>query len=186
MDPDGPDSIFAPWRLSWVTRDGTEDCGSDCVFCAYADPARSDREARVVARSQRAYALVNRAPYNPGHVLVIPREHVGEYVALDEATVTDHAMLVQKTMRALDVALSPDGFNTGMNIGREGGASLDDHLHTHVVPRWVADTNFMPTTANAKVIPQALNETYDCLHEAFGTVDGVQRDGTDEAVSVEN
>ena len=186
MNPDGPDPIFAPWRLSWVTRDESEDHGSDCVFCAYADPAGNDRDTRVVARSQHAYTLVNRAPYNPGHVLVIPCEHVGEYVALDGPAVSDHATLVQKTMQALDVALSPDGFNTGMNIGREAGASLSEHLHTHVIPRWVADTNFMPTTANTKVIPQALDETYECLHEEFATLDGTRRDGTDRAVIVED
>jgi ATP adenylyltransferase len=106
-------------------------------------------------------------------------------VALDDETVTDHALLLRKTMKAIDVAFSPDGFNTGMNLGRGGGASITDHLHAHVVPRWDADTNFMPTTANTKVIVQALDETYEVLHEAFRGLDGIRATGPDDAVIIE-
>lgn len=168
------DRLFAPWRIEYVERDdGSEIEG--CPFCVL--PEREDaRESLVVAESERAFVLLNNRPYNPGHVMVIPRAHIGAYTELDEATLLDHARLKQRTITALEEAFDPDGINSGLNLGRASGGSIHDHLHTHLVPRWAGDTNFMPILSETKVIVQAVEETYDQLHEAFAA-------GTDAQIS---
>ena len=174
------EQIFAPWRIDWVERDDDEDVDG-CPFCVL--PERDDdRESRVVARSDRCFVLLNNYPYNPGHVMVIPRTHTGEYADLDRATLLDHARLKQATFEALGDAVDPGGFNAGLNLGRGAGGSIDDHLHTHVVPRWEGDTNYMPVVGDTKVIVQALDETYDRLHDAFAELDGATAGDPDEAV----
>ena len=157
------DQLVAPWRIEWVERDDEPD---GCPFCVL--PERSDaREANVVAAADRAFVLLNNYPYNPGHAMVIPRAHTGAFTDLDEATLLEHARLKQRTIEALETALDPDGLNAGLNLGDGAGGSVDDHLHTHLVPRWTGDTNFMPVCADTKVIVEAVDDTYERLHEAF-------------------
>ncbi|MDZ7700682.1 MAG: HIT domain-containing protein [Halobacteriales archaeon] len=159
------DQLFAPWRIEWVERERPED-EEECVLCAL--PERDDaREARVVAATERAYVVLNNYPYNPGHAMVVPRPHGGEYGALDDETLLEHARLKQRTFEALRDAMGPDGFNTGLNLGAGAGGSIDDHLHTHVVPRWRGDTNFMAVLNETKVIVEALDRTYGRLRDAF-------------------
>ncbi len=178
------DQLFAPWRIDWVSRERPEADVEGCVFCALPD--RDDaRAARVVAASDRAYVVLNNYPYNPGHAMVVPRAHGGDYGALDDATLLEHARLKQRTFEALRAAMEPDGFNTGLNLGRGAGGSIDDHLHTHVVPRWVGDTNFMPIVGDTKVVVEGLDRTYGKLHAAFADQDGAAAGGEDEAVRLE-
>ncbi|MFP4530409.1 MAG: HIT family protein [Halodesulfurarchaeum sp.] len=178
------DSIFAPWRIDWVERDPSMDDIEGCAFCVLPD-READRESRIVARNDVAFVLLNNYPYNPGHAMVIPFEHVAEYRSLDEDTLLGHSRLTQQTIEALDRALSPDGFNTGLNLGDgAAGGSINDHVHTHVIPRWRGDTNFMPVISETKVIVEALEDTYERLHEAFGTLEGADRRGLDRAVEV--
>jgi ATP adenylyltransferase len=178
------DQVFAPWRIEWVEREGNDDV-EGCVFCAFADadPAE-DREHRVVARSPHAFVLLNNYPYNPGHVMVIPESHTGDYRELADEVVLDHARLKQRTFDALDAAMGPDAYNAGLNLGGSAaGGSIDDHLHTHVVPRWEGDTNFMPVVSDTKVIVEAVDDTYERLHEAFAEQDGAAATGEDRAVA---
>jgi ATP adenylyltransferase len=178
------DRIFAPWRIEWVERDGSQDpdAGEACPFCALP-AADDDRANRVVARSESAFVLLNNYPYNPGHCMVIPYDHEGDYRALDPATLADHARLKQRTLDALEAALSPDAFNVGYNLGGSpAGGSIDDHLHAHVVPRWEGDTSFMPVLSETTVIVQALEETYDRLHGAFAALDAATAPDEDDAV----
>jgi len=178
------DQVFAPWRIEWVERDGGNEDIDGCVFCAFAeqDPSE-DRERRVVARSERSFVLLNNYPYNPGHVMVIPHDHTGDYGDLSEEVLLDHARLKQRTFAALEDGLGPDAYNAGLNLGGDAaGGSIDDHLHTHVVPRWNGDTNFMPVVADTQVIVEAVDDTYDRLHEAFATQDGAEVPGEDAAV----
>ena len=164
------DQVFAPWRIEWVEREGDGEF-EGCVFCEL--PARDEDEAHnLVARSERAYVLLNNYPYNPGHVMVIPHRHTGTYSDLPEEVLLDHARLKQRTFDVLEEAFGPDGFNAGLNLGDGAGGSVDDHLHTHVVPRWEGDTNFMPVTSDTKVIVEALDDTYERLHEAFAAQEG--------------
>ncbi|EFW89896.1 histidine triad (HIT) protein [Haladaptatus paucihalophilus DX253] len=172
--------VFAPWRMEWVERDTDEEF-EGCVFCAF--PKRDDdREHLVVARNDHAVVMLNNYPYNPGHVMVIPNEHERDYAALGEETLLGHARMKQRTFDAMEAAFSPDGFNAGLNIGEGSGGSID-HLHTHVVPRWTGDTNFMPVISDTKVIVEGLDDTYDKLHAAFAEQDGATVPDADSAVS---
>jgi ATP adenylyltransferase len=177
------DQLFAPWRIEWVERPERNEEVEGCVFCALPDQA-ADRENNLLARGDRAYVLLNNYPYNPGHAMVIPHEHTGEYRDLGAETLLAKERLVQRTMRAMDEALSPDGYNVGYNLGRGAGGSIDDHLHAHVVPRWEGDTNFMPVVGDTKVVVEAVTGSYDRLHDAFGTQDGVETRGDGQAVAV--
>ena len=163
------DRIFAPWRIEWVERDPAEDDVEGCPFCVLPDRERDrDRESRIVARSDHAFVILNNYPYNPGHVMVIPRRHTGEWRALSDAELLDHARLKVATIDALDDGLGPDGVNAGENLGGDAaGGSIGDHVHTHLVPRWSGDTNFMPVIGDTRVLVEALDDTYDRLHAAF-------------------
>jgi ATP adenylyltransferase len=185
------EQLFAPWRIEWVERDagdgdGESFDGPDCPFCRLP-AADADRETRIVARGEHAFVLLNNYPYNPGHVMVVPYGHGGEYGALSDGELLGHARLKARTFDALAAAFEPDGFNAGLNLGGSAaGGSVDDHLHTHVVPRWTGDTNFMPVLGDTKVIVQALADTYDRLHDAFAALDGTSLVGEDDAVRVED
>jgi len=172
------DQIFAPWRIEWVEREEGNEGIEGCVFCALPN-REDDREARIVAGSEHAYVLLNNYPYNPGHAMVVPRVHTGDYADLSEEVFLDHARLKARTLEAMRTALNPDGFNAGLNLGGDAaGGSIDDHLHTHVVPRWSGDTNFMATIADTTVIVEAIADTYDRLRAAFlEDADAEDRDG---------
>jgi ATP adenylyltransferase len=175
------EQVFAPWRIEWVERDGDE--GIDgCPFCSL--PERDDdRASRIVARSDHSFVLLNNYPYNPGHAMVIPERHTGRFDDLTDEELLDHGRLKSRTLDALRVASNPDGFNTGMNLGGgAAGGSIEDHLHTHVVPRWSGDTNFMPVVADTKVIVEGLDDTYERLHAAFAEMDEATTTDPDRAV----
>ncbi len=173
------DPLFAPWRIQWVNREERTD-PDGCVFCALPD-AEDHRDALVVAESDLGYVLLNNAPYNPGHVMAIPRRHVTDFGALTDEELLDQSRLVRRAIAAIDTAMEPDGFNTGRNLGGAGGGSIP-HLHEHVVPRWQGDTNFMAVIDETKVIVQALEDTYDELHAAFAEQEGATVPDLDRAV----
>jgi ATP adenylyltransferase len=180
------EQVFAPWRIDWVERDDKNADIDGCPFCVL--PGRdADRENLLLARADEAYVLLNSYPYNPGHAMVIPREHTGDYDALDDATLLVKERLVQRTIDAMDEALDPDGYNVGYNLGgTAAGGSIGDHLHAHVVPRWGGDTNFMPVVGETKVIVEAVEDSYDRLHEAFRAQEGVRDAGDGRAVVVDS
>ena len=145
-------------------QDATEEPGGDgCVFCSIPD-----REAeRVLEQRELAYVVLNKFPYNPGHLLVVPRRHVGE---LEDVTADENAelqALLQRAVGALRRETAPDGFNVGINLGRTAGAGIPEHLHWHVVPRWNGDTNFMSVVGETRVLPELLAETYRRLKPGF-------------------
>jgi len=179
------EQVFAPWRIEWVRRDEKNPDVESCVFCEL--PERdADRENLVVARSTHAFVLLNNAPYNPGHVMVVPRVHGGAYEALDDDVLLDHARLKRRTIRALDAAVEPHAYNVGMNLGGgPAGGSIADHVHTHVVPRYEGDTNFMPVVSDTKVVVEAIRETYDHLHEAFAAQEGATATDGETAVDLD-
>jgi len=178
------DQIFAPWRIEWVERPARDEEIDGCVFCELPEQ-RGDRENYLLARAGHAYVLLNNYPYNPGHAMVIPHQHTGDYRALDDRALVEKERLVQRTVDAMDEALEPDGYNVGYNLGGgAAGGSIDDHLHAHVVPRWEGDTNFMPVVGGTKVIVEAVLDTYDRLHQAFAKQDGVRTDGEESAVEI--
>lgn len=178
------DQIFAPWRIEWIRREDKNADIDGCVFCALPD-LDADRDNLVVARSEHSFVLLNNYPYNPGHTMVIPRPHTGEFGDLSDAVLLDHARMKARTFDALEAAMDPAGFNAGLNLGGDAaGGSIDDHLHTHIVPRWNGDTNFMPVLSDTSVIVEALEETYDRVRARFAEQPAVEDRGTDTAVYV--
>jgi ATP adenylyltransferase len=163
---DSVDQLWAPWRLSYAATPKAPG-GDDCFICRVgAAPTRDDRENLVAYRTERALVVLNRYPYNNGHLLVCPQAHKANLGDLDDAELLDLQHLLCRMMTALRSAIKPDGFNVGLNLGRVAGAGVPGHLHWHIVPRWNGDTNFMPVIGETKVIVQALDALYDVLsHE---------------------
>jgi ATP adenylyltransferase len=137
-----------------------------CVFCQ-AVAAGEDRAHLVLHRETLAFIILNRYPYNSGHLMVVPVRHVARPGGLSGDEARALWDLVGLAIRVLEHAMAPEGFNVGMNLGRAAGAGIDDHLHVHVVPRWAGDTNYMPVLAETKVLPEHLDDTYQRLTEAL-------------------
>ena len=138
-----------------------------CVFCAIRDGADDDR---VLASEPHAYVVLNKFPYNPGHLLVVPTRHTGEVEDLSRDEHVALMALLARGVAALKAAAGPHGFNVGMNLGRVAGAGIPDHLHWHVVPRWNGDTNFMPVVGETRVLPELLADTRAKLAPYFEEV----------------
>lgn len=161
--------MWSPWRMAYVTgNDAPPEERRGCVFCDL--PAGDDDEAAyILYRGRRAFVIMNLYPYNNGHLMVIPYAHVDTLTALDEPTVSEMMVLTQRAQTVIQERMHPQGFNLGMNQGRAGGAGIAEHVHLHVVPRWVGDTNFMPVVGDLRVMPQHLDETYALLQPGFDT-----------------
>jgi ATP adenylyltransferase len=157
--------LWAPWRLDYVTKDKP----GGCIFCDKPQ-AGDDLASHILHRGESAYIMLNTYPYNNGHVLIAPFAHIAALEELPPTTLHEMTDLAQWCIRATKATLNAGGFNVGFNLGAVGGAGIQDHLHMHIVPRWLGDTNFMPVVADVRVIPQALDSTYDQLLEAFRRV----------------
>ena len=156
------DQLWAPWRLSYVTTPKTTTASEECFICRGL--SESDDRANLIAlRTPHSVAILNRFPYNNGHLLIAPREHKARLEDLDDAELLDGMKTIQKVLRELGELMQPQGFNVGLNLGKVAGAGLPGHLHWHVVPRWAGDTNFMPIVADTRVIVQSLETLYDLL-----------------------
>lgn len=158
--------LWAPWRLSYVS---SPDPKSGCIFCEKprVGDAGARRERLVLRVTDHASVIMNLYPYASAHLMVSPLRHTSDFASLDPATAAALQSEVQRAVRVLARAFSPAGFNIGMNLGRAAGAGIEDHLHWHVVPRWVGDTNFMPMLADTRVMPEHLEATYDRLLPLF-------------------
>lgn len=156
-------AIWAPWRLEYVER---ADELPGCIFCLAAEEG-ADEERLVVHRGERAFVLLNKYPYASGHLLVAPYRHVGELGELADDEALEIHRLAACCLDALAAAYAPRGYNLGWNLGRAAGAGIVDHVHEHVVPRWVGDTNFLPVLADVKAMPEHLAETRRKLAAAW-------------------
>jgi ATP adenylyltransferase len=165
------DRLWTPWRRAYIEGSAANHApGSDtgCFLCNIAAAAADeDRANFVLFRSERTYGLLNLYPYNTGHLMVAPYLHTGDLARLEPAIAEEIMRMTQRCVDVLQRAYRPDAFNLGMNLGRPAGAGVPDHLHMHVVPRWSGDTNFMTITANTKVLPESLDQTYDRLEPLF-------------------
>jgi ATP adenylyltransferase len=156
--------LWTPWRMEYVGKAGGG--GDACIFCDAL--AAGDDEARhIVHRTDTTFVMLNAFPYNTGHVMVASTRHVAELSDLDPAERADLMETTSRTIEVIRKAMDPDGFNTGMNLGKVAGAGIPGHLHIHIVPRWTGDTNFMPVTADTKVLPELLQDTAAKLRSAF-------------------
>jgi ATP adenylyltransferase len=159
------DRLWAPWRAQYI-RDAAGSAGAvpDCFFCrGLAAPAGEDRANLVAWRRPNSVVVLNRFPYNNGHLLVAPRAHKGRLDSLDADELLETMETLRRMVNVLDGLMHPDGYNVGLNLGRAAGAGLPGHLHWHVVPRWNGDTNFMPVVGDARVIVQSLEALYELL-----------------------
>jgi ATP adenylyltransferase len=153
--------MWTPWRMEYIRRDKRP----GCVFCEILEAA-DDRAQLILHRSELAFLVLNKYPYNNGHMMAVPYRHVDTLEMLSPQETADMMGLVTLGIRALRATASPEGFNVGVNIGKIAGAGVLDHVHAHIVPRWGGDSNFMPVLAEVRLIPQALEETYGELKAA--------------------
>ena len=154
--------LWAPWRMAHIF--GPEQPG--CIFCTL--PAAADqRAALVLAQTPHTVLMLNRFPYTNGHVMVAPRQHTGKLRALGAEEYSELSEMLRRTVAVLQRELQAEGMNVGLNLGHAAGAGIPDHLHWHVVPRWVGDTNYMPLISEVRVIPEHLEALYDRLRPAF-------------------
>jgi len=154
--------IWAPWRIEYILMKKPP----ECIFCV--KPGQDDDEANyILYRGGQNFIIMNKYPYNPGHLMVAPYRHVDNLEMLSAKELHEHYDLVSHSLQVLKQVFNPEGFNLGMNLGKVAGAGIEDHIHTHVVPRWNGDNNYMPVIADVRVVPEALNETYQKLKGKF-------------------
>ena len=157
------DRLWTPWRLGYVTEASSVMPG--CIFCEAL--ARGGDEPLLIHRGARAFVILNKFPYNNGHLMVVANRHVGRLTALDAAELSEIMTLTQAAERALDAAYRPHAYNVGLNLGKPAGAGVLDHLHMHVVPRWNGDTNFMTVVGRTRVLAEELADTAARLRPIF-------------------
>jgi len=155
--------LWTPWRMAYLR--GQEPRPEGCLFCV--KPGEEDTTAYIVHRGRLCYVILNRFPYNNGHLMVVPYAHVANIEDLDAETVAELLALTQLSVRVLRQAYQPQGFNLGMNIGEVAGAGVAGHVHLHVVPRWGGDTNYMTIVGQTRVIAEWLDQTYHQLQPLF-------------------
>lgn len=165
------DHLWAPWRLAYVANPKEKDrptTADECFICRGVT-GTDDRANLLVHRSGLSVVVLNRFPYNNGHLLIAPTAHKSRPDELTPDELLDLQLVLRRMLGVLEKRMTPDGFNVGLNLGKVAGAGLPGHLHWHVVPRWHGDTNFMPVLADTKVIVQSLDALYDLLVEALSS-----------------
>jgi ATP adenylyltransferase len=160
---EGFDRLWTPHRLAYIRP--SEPLGEGCPFCSM--PGLPPEESLVVAQEDRCYVVLNLHPYNPGHLMVVPKRHVAELEELDDEEAGQLTSMTQHAIRVLKSVSGPHAFNVGLNLGGVAGGSLADHLHQHVVPRWSGDANFITVVGGTKMLPQLLADTREMLAEAW-------------------
>jgi ATP adenylyltransferase len=163
---DAMDYIWTPWRYQYMEQAASGKQPA-CIFCD-AVARKDDAETLIIRRGEKAFVILNRFPYTSGHVMIVPYAHVAELNLCETGTLAEIMQLAQRAETALRENYKPDGMNLGMNLGRAAGAGVVGHLHLHVLPRWIGDTNFMTVTGETRVHPEELKTTYNRLSKALG------------------
>jgi ATP adenylyltransferase len=145
-----------------------------CIFCK-KPTERKDKKNLILHQGDDAFVIMNKFPYNNGHLMVVPKRHCLDMAQLDDRELQELSYLLKVSTQVLKRCLHPHGFNIGMNIGKVGGAG-EEHIHFHIIPRWTGDTNFMPVLSETKIVPEYLEETYQKLHSAFRDLFRRERD----------
>ena len=154
--------MWAPWRIEYIQMEKPD----GCILCDKPQE-NNDAENYILYRGQKNFVILNAYPYNPGHLMITPYRHTALFEELTDEELREHFEIVRRCTKILREVFDPDGFNLGINLGKVAGAGIDDHFHTHIVPRWQGDTNFTPVIADTKVIPEALADTYQKLKDKF-------------------
>jgi ATP adenylyltransferase len=161
------DRLWSPWRLDYIT--GPKD-KSVCVFCRHVEETRANpdgADSLVLATGAHVFVVLNRYPYNNGHLMVVPNKHTATLTGLDPAELSELMLFTQRSEQALRDAYPPEGINIGINLGRAAGAGIEEHLHVHLVPRWSGDTNFMTVVGETRVLPEDLPSSARRLRPVF-------------------
>ncbi|MFQ5752674.1 MAG: HIT domain-containing protein [bacterium] len=159
------DILWAPWRMDYILGEKEE----GCIFCSKVQE-NDDKKNLILYRGDHNFVIMNKYPYNNGHLMVVPYRHIAELEILEDSESLEMIKIISKSIAVLKQTIHPEGLNIGLNIGTIAGAGIEDHLHFHIVPRWAADTNFMPVVGQTKVISEALAKTWERLKETFLTV----------------
>jgi ATP adenylyltransferase len=160
------DILYSPWRLEYIKSPDDK----KCIFCLEKSKA-NDEKHLVLYRSEFSFVIMNMYPYNNGHLMVVPQKHTSSITSLSNQERDDLFALVQKTVGVINRQYNPDGVNIGMNLGKAAGAGIDEHIHVHIVPRWLGDVNFMTATGAVRVIPEDFSTAYSNLKEQFDKLD---------------
>jgi ATP adenylyltransferase len=158
------DYLWTPWRYRYIASGGSKD--DECIFCAAAE-GHDDTQSLIVLRAPKNFVILNRYPYTSGHVMVVPYAHRATLAESEPEALAEMMALAQRIERALESLYHPNGYNVGINIGRAAGAGIPGHLHLHVLPRWIGDTNFMTAIGETRVQPEELATTYERLRGAL-------------------
>ena len=158
------DHLWAPWRSTYMEKKKNP---WRCVFCKAADEVSNDVENLVIHRASFCFVILNRYPYTSGHLMIVPYEHVAKLTLAGPEAAGEMMALARTSEEILEAVYQPDGLNLGMNIGEAAGAGIAPHVHLHMLPRWSGDANFMTTVADARILPEALDDTYTKLSRAF-------------------
>jgi len=159
------DYLWSPWRMEYILSSKS---GEGCIFCEGLKQ-EDGPENLIVYRGHSAFVMLNRFPYTSGHLMIVPYEHQPSLELLDASSRAEIMDLSAQAIQVLQTVYSPQGYNLGMNIGDAAGAGITEHVHLHLVPRWVGDTNFMSSVSQTRVLPELLEETYQRVREAWGT-----------------
>jgi ATP adenylyltransferase len=154
--------LWAPWRSKYISSPKN----AGCIFCN-AVANCDDRETLIIYRGESVFVILNRYPYTSGHLMIAPYEHVSRLNQTTEESTREMMALLRRAEQALEDVYHPDGINLGMNLGEAAGAGIEEHIHMHVLPRWFGDANFMTSVGNTRVLPEALENTYERLAGKF-------------------
>ncbi|MFC2021097.1 HIT domain-containing protein [Chloroflexota bacterium] len=154
--------IWAPWRIEYIQSEKPK----GCILCEKPEQ-ENDTENYILYRGNKNFIILNAYPYSPGHLLIVPYRHIDSLEEMTEDERHEHSDIVSRSIEVLKQVFNPEGFNMGVNIGKSAGAGIEDHVHSHVVPRWQGDTNFVTVIADVRVVPEALADTYRKLKEGF-------------------
>jgi ATP adenylyltransferase len=160
---DSMNYLWSPWRMEYILAEKSDE---GCVFC-YGLKQADGPDNLIVYRGPKAFVMLNRFPYTSGHLMIVPYEHKPSLDLLEPGSRADVMELAARAVQVLGLLYLPQGFNLGMNIGNAAGAGISEHVHLHVVPRWVGDTNFMSSVSQTRVLPELLEETYRRVKEAW-------------------
>jgi len=160
-----PDTLWAPWRIEYIKAPKNK----ACIFCEKPEED-NDREMLILYRGDFSFIIMNLYPYNNAHLMFAPYKHIDDPTKLSMDTKTEIVSLVDSAMKILRRTLKAEGFNYGVNIGKAAGAGIEEHVHYHLVPRWIGDTNFMPVIGHTKTVVEGIQETYDSLKAEFDNI----------------
>jgi ATP adenylyltransferase len=156
------DVLYSPWRINYILSKKDE----ECIFCLKPQAAEDEKHF-IVFRSRYCYVILNVYPYNNGHIMVVPNRHVSSLGDLERKELNDLFETVQLSEKVLIKTYKPEGLNIGLNLGKSGGAGIEDHIHVHLVPRWQGDANFMSVVGGVRVIPESFEQAYKQIKEQF-------------------